>query len=207
MCTATAVSAPVRRLAPGALACLVASGCTGAESGATEGPQITEVAPPYPEWSLDATPDLRIGAVSGPPELQFTRVAYAGRMSDGALVVVDGGSNEVRWFDPAGAFLFQAGGQGEGPGEFSRIATGTLTPQDTLVLYDSRNQRLTWFGRDGALVRTQRAEWQGLVSLTPLDNANRARLGRTAHAELRRRRLQPHAGTHSRSGGRTPTPC
>jgi len=152
------------------LALFSLSGCdeAGPELGESAGPPVTESSPPYREWSVDPAPVARIGAVEGSPEEQFSRIAYAARLSDGGFVVVDGASNEVRWFGPGGEFDFKAGGPGEGPGEFSRIVAATVTPHDSIVLYDARNQRLTWVASDGTLSRTLRIELQGEVALVPL---------------------------------------
>lgn len=146
--------------------------CDGARSqgGGGAGPPTTEASPPYAEWSLDSTPAVRIGAVDGPPAYQFSRIAYAARLSEGKIVVVDGGSSELRWFGPHGRFQFRAGGRGEGPGEFLRVVSATVTPQDSVVLYDSRTQRLTWFGPGGSLSHTLRLELLGMVSLVPLQD-------------------------------------
>jgi len=143
--------------------------CDGAEVTAGGGADLptTEPSPPYAEWALDSMASVRIGA-EGAPEYQFSRIGYAARLSDGRLVVYDGASSELRWFDPEGASLFRAGGRGEGPGEFLNVASATVTPHDSVVLYDSRNQRLTWFGPEGSLSRTLRLELHPMaVTLVP----------------------------------------
>ena len=147
--------------------------CRGADAGGSrpDALPVTESSPPYPAWSLGATPVARIGAVDGPPELQLSRVGFAGRLSDGRFVVFDGGSSEVRWYAPDGAFLRRAGGEGQGPGEFEGVVAGAVTPADSVVLYDFRNQRLTWLGPDGSLGRTLRVDLPGAVTLAPLDRA------------------------------------
>lgn len=121
------------------------------------GVSIVESSPPFAGWTLDPAPALRIG--TGPEqEYQLSNVVYAGRLSDGGVVVVDGGSSEVRWYDREGRFISRAGGSGEGPGELLRVTGATLTQEDTLVLYDSRNQRLNWFAPDGGAALTRRLE-------------------------------------------------
>ena len=142
--------------------------CDRAGTPETTGLPTTESSPPYPEWSLSSAPDVRIGAVDGPPEYQLTRVAFAGRLSDGRIVMVDDGSSELRWFGPDGDFQSRAGGRGEGPGEFLRVVSAVVTPQDSIVLYDFRNQRLTWYGPDGALGRILRVELHPFMRLVPL---------------------------------------
>lgn len=148
--------------------------CDGAEviaDGAADLPN-TASSPPYAEWALDSMAGVRIGAVVGAPEYQFSRISYAARLSDGRLVVYDGASSELRWFGPEGAFLFRAGGRGEGPGEFLSVVSATVTPEDSVVLYDFRNQRLTWFGPEGSLSRTLRLELHPMaVALVPFGHS------------------------------------
>jgi len=122
------------------------------------GVEIVTNSPPYPILELAETPNARIGTVDGSSDYQFTSVLYAAGLSDGGLVVVDRRSNDVRWYERDGSFRFRAGGRGEGPGEFRGMAAGILLSGDTLVLYDARNQRLTWFGPQGSFVRTRRLE-------------------------------------------------
>lgn len=156
----------MRRLAVFLLLGIVA--CDRTDPPESSGLPTTTSSPPYPEWSLSPGPDIRIGAVDGPPEYQLTRVVFAGRLSDARIVVFDGGSSELRWFGPDGEFRSRAGGQGEGPGEFLSVVSAAVTPQDSVVLYDFRNQRLTWYGPDGALGRTLRVELHPSMSLVPL---------------------------------------
>ena len=119
------------------------------------GVQTVRNIPPYPTLSLDARPVLRIGSVDGTPDEQFSDVVFAAGLSDGRLVIVDRDFNDVRWYAPDGSPLSRAGGRGEGPGEFLGVVAGVLLAADTVVLFDARNQRLTWFGPDGGLERTR----------------------------------------------------
>lgn len=146
--------------------------CDGTRSpGERTGPAITEASPPYAEWSLGATPIARIGAVDGPPQYQLSEVAYAGRLTDGRIVVVDGGSNELRWFGRDGHFEMRAGGRGQGPGELLWVVNATVTPHDTLVLYDARNQRLAWYGPEASYSRTIPIGLLGTVTLVPYQDS------------------------------------
>lgn len=123
----------------------------------SDGVPIVESSPPFISWTLNADPVVRIGA-GHEPEYQLSNVVFAGRLSDGGVVVVDGGSSEVRWYDHEGRFRSRAGGPGQGPGELLWVTGATLTQDDTLALYDSRNQRLNWFAPDGGAVATRRLE-------------------------------------------------
>lgn len=77
-----------------------------------------------PAWRIGTRPVLRIGAVEGDPNRMFEQVRGATRMNDGTIVVLEGGTNELRLFDGDGNFVRNLGGTGEGPGEFRRNAPG-----------------------------------------------------------------------------------
>lgn len=113
--------------------------------------------PPYPRWTVDRTPVLRIGAAMPEDETQaFSDIRYAAGLSDGRVVVVDGGSSEIRWFNENGILETRAGGRGGGPEELGYVVSGRLFEGDTLVLADWRNQRISWFGPKGTLAGTRR---------------------------------------------------
>jgi len=89
-----------------------------------------------PAWSaqdaplLAASPVLVIGDRSEPRYL-LGRVAGAARLSDGRIVVADGGSLQLRFFDGGGEFIESVGGRGEGPGEFRRLDRFGVLAGDT----------------------------------------------------------------------------
>lgn len=138
------------------------------------GPQIRSIrnSPPYPTWAVRNAPILRIGAAMEEGEgREFTDVRYVGGLSDGGVVVVDGGSSEIRWFKDDGTLHSQAGGKGAGPGELGHVVSATLLAGDVLLLVDWRNQRLSWFDSKGILVKTHRVVVPSL-SVTPHDIGN-----------------------------------
>lgn len=108
--------------------------------------------------SLSAEPVVRIGAVDGDPVYLFDQIRAVVALVDGRIVVANAGTNTVRWFDPAGRFLFERGGEGDGPGEFRRLAGVTLARADTIVAMDSRAYRVTSFSADGELLSVTRIE-------------------------------------------------
>jgi len=116
---------------------------------------VAENSPPYSVGELSAEPVVRLGALEGSAEVEFTSLVHVGVLRGGRIVVVDRGPNDIRWFDASGAFQYQAGGRGEGPGELQFPVSATLIAGDTLVVYDGRTQRLTAFDPSGSLVSTQ----------------------------------------------------
>lgn len=101
-------------------------------------------------WTIDTVPDLQLGgAGSRGPEL-FHRLGGARRLLDGTIVVLDGGSQELRWFDESGPYLRSFGGQGEGPGEFDWARLLADLEPNSLLLFDQRLRRFTDVTADGA---------------------------------------------------------
>lgn len=80
---------------------------------------------PDTAWRLEQEPTLSIGVVDGLPEYQFTSVRDA-KFVEEMLVVTDGRTGEVRYYDSQGQHLGSIGGTGAGPGEFGTTASMQL---------------------------------------------------------------------------------
>lgn len=104
-------------------------------------------------------PVLSIGAIDGPAEVLFGRIASVAADGAGNLIVADGQMNEIRIFDASGVHLQTIGGPGEGPGEFRALAGAWPTAGGAIVAADQRLDRITRFGPDGELLAT--ATFQG----------------------------------------------
>lgn len=122
------------------------------------GIQIVTSLDTAPSCTLESLPSLDLGVINGPDELQFQAVGGAATTEDGRVVVVDGGSQEVRVFGPDGTFRQRVGGRGEGPGEFRAVSDVLVTRGDTLVIIDQRPLRVSWFSPEGAFLRSLRIE-------------------------------------------------
>jgi hypothetical protein len=105
-------------------------------------------------WRLAGEPLLDIGVLDGDPEYQLFRVGSAVKLSDGRIVVANGGTHELRFYDPNGVHLLSVGRQGGGPGEFGELMWVRALPGDTLLTYDWRNRRLSFFDAGGNFVRS-----------------------------------------------------
>ncbi|HVT43401.1 MAG TPA: 6-bladed beta-propeller, partial [Thermoanaerobaculia bacterium] len=106
-------------------------------------------------WTISGDPLLDIGVVDGPAEYQLYRASSAVRLSDGRVVIANGGTNELRFYDPEGRHLASIGRSGEGPGEFQDLQRVWILPGDSLLAYDFLPSRLSVFSPDGEFVRSQ----------------------------------------------------
>jgi hypothetical protein len=105
-------------------------------------------------WTLSNAPLADIGVVEGAPEYQLYGVGSSLRLSDGSIVVANGGTGELRWYDSTGRYLRSAGGQGDGPGEFQTLARVARLGPDSLIAYDAQGLRISVFAADGVFARS-----------------------------------------------------
>lgn len=105
-------------------------------------------------WRVSPAPVLRIGVVEGDPHDQFFRIAGAKRLTSGEIVVADGGSREIRWYDGAGRFLRSVGGPGEGPGEYRWLGGLVGLPGDSILAKDPQRHRVSVYDPSGRLIRS-----------------------------------------------------
>ena len=107
-------------------------------------------------WGIGVVPSLSIGGATDDPAHQLFNVTDATRLADGAIVVADAGSGELRVFDASGAHRESWGGRGEGPGEFGIAAPSTVGPWqgDSIVASDTFARRVSVFGSNGEHGRT-----------------------------------------------------
>jgi len=104
--------------------------------------------------AVSEEPTVVIGDDESDENLWFSQVGASARMSDGSIVAVDRGSNQIRVYDADGRHLRTMGRQGEGPGEFDNgpfqmwIAAG-----DTIWAGDYFPWRYNLFSAEGEFVR------------------------------------------------------
>jgi hypothetical protein len=108
-----------------------------------------------PEWYISEEPVLQIGVLDGQDEYMFAGLLYAVGLSTGEVVVADGGSREIRYFDSNGLAVRSVGRAGRGPGEFSVISGLLRIRGDTLLVRDETGGRITWLDSSGGVVRVE----------------------------------------------------
>lgn len=105
-------------------------------------------------WQIGPEPTLTIGAAGGEGPYLLHRVGKAITLSDGSIIVADGGSNEVRKFDPGGVHQKSWGGFGEGPGEFDELHAVARWRGDSVAAWDHYPHRgVSIFDEEGELGR------------------------------------------------------
>lgn len=104
-------------------------------------------------WTLDQTPVLEIASESQGPNTLFTRIAHVERLRTGELLVLDGATRELRFFDAGGRFVRKNGRNGAGPGEFREIS-GVAIAGSQIHIFDGSSKRLTRFDLMGSLHST-----------------------------------------------------
>jgi len=118
------------------------------------------------EWIVPAEPEVVIGETEGDERYLLDNVHGVRRFRDGRIAILDRGSSSIRVYGPEGRHLFDAGGPGEGPTEFSRPQHLELLG-DTMVVYEYSPPTLTWFDSEGRFLgsaRVNRPENARIVS-------------------------------------------
>ena len=153
---------------------IVAVACGGSETPAvttvtrdSAGISIVEnsASESVPVWRFAEPAAVEIGALDGDPYYQFGDVVGGVRLSDGRIVVGDGVSKQLRFYDPTGRHLLTVGGSGQGPGEFRFLFGVDLQPGDTIVGMDWPVGSSAWFDSDGGYIENKRVGpyWPGLA--------------------------------------------
>lgn len=104
------------------------------------------------QWMVDTEPRLVLGDPLDDDQALYD-VTAALRVSDGSIVVANDGSKELLAFDSTGLRRWRVGREGQGPGEFGRVADLALLG-DTILVWDSRNGRLARLSTDGRILGT-----------------------------------------------------
>ncbi|WP_419166246.1 hypothetical protein [Candidatus Palauibacter sp.] len=122
-------------------------------------------------WRVGPEPSVSIGALEG-EEPYLLHWATARMLPDGRIAVANGGSDEVRVFDPSGRHVATWGGQGEGPGEFSGLTQVARWPGDSLVAWYSHGRSMSVFDASGNFGRSfslQSAETESWLRPRPVE--------------------------------------
>ncbi|MCH7563401.1 MAG: hypothetical protein IH968_06195 [Gemmatimonadetes bacterium] len=128
------------------------SACAAKDDADVEGARSLE------QWALSPEPTVSIGVVEGDEPYQLHGASSSVRLPDGRIAVVNGGSDEVRFFGENGEFLGSFGGDGDGPGEFRDPSRIRYLRGDTLQVWDQRKRRYSLHDGSGAFIEVRRLE-------------------------------------------------
>lgn len=109
--------------------------------------------PMYGKDVLSLEEELTIGKTKEGEEPVFTVISGIQVDSKGNIYVLDGRARRVRVFDKDGKHIRSFGGQGQGPGEFQLANDIVLTPDETIMILDRGNYRLSFFSQEGELLK------------------------------------------------------
>lgn len=124
------------------------TGSTWEHTTTTEGAVTTVHTTAGSIWGSDGhlVEELSIGQLEGPDEYAFGGISAIWPGED-RVYVADFMLNEVRAYDPQGAYLFDIGQQGQGPGEFERAAGVVELPDGRIAVHDG--QKVLVYDHDG----------------------------------------------------------
>lgn len=110
-------------------------------------------------WSLGAEPLFILHGFDGGPENRLLDPTSIDVDSRGRIIVGDG--NQAGWhavlvYDSLGRFQFQAGRDGQGPGEFGQLWWASSYRGDSILAFDMSGDRLSVFSPEGIFARTTR---------------------------------------------------
>jgi len=108
-----------------------------------------------PACTVSQMPMVTIGGQES-EEQQLYHVYGASRLTDGRTAVLDGGSQQVRFYDQQGQLLQQEGRSGKGPAEFQNAFYLFVLPGDTIWVGDYPPFQFLVFAPNGDWVRTVR---------------------------------------------------
>ena len=143
----------------GAVAVMGTSELHRARSGSTQPAIVQNPAPDTasPAYRISAEPVILVGGLNDDERYEILAFSDATILASGNLAVAIGSrmprATQIRIYGPRGRFVRSFGREGQGPGEFSRIAR--LIPLgDSLLVHDAGLGRRTLFDSVGTVVRT-----------------------------------------------------
>jgi len=118
-------------------------------------------------WVLEETPDLVIGGEDQAGR-QFYSIRGVVQLPDGGIVLLDGSSRELRFFDGNGQLRHRFGRKGKGPGEFQAPYLVPTPGSDSLLVFDGALRRFHWISNDGEGYRLVTPEQRWPTARPPL---------------------------------------
>ncbi len=114
-------------------------------------------------WRVAAEPIVDIGGADGDLHYLFSRVVAGRLLPGGAFAVMNYGTKTLRGYSASGAFMWEMGKEGDGPGEFREPFVMERQAPDSLLVFDTSSRQLSVIGPDGALVRSTALRVPGIL--------------------------------------------
>lgn len=112
--------------------------------------------PPGTEWRVNPEPVFRLGDAGDDPSSSFFQILDVALLAGGEVIVVDGGTAEVRRYGAAGRHLWSTGRRGEGPGEFRSPRYLGRREDGAFLIWDRALSRVSTIGQNGDRLGTER---------------------------------------------------
>jgi hypothetical protein len=103
------------------------------------------------KWNVDTVALLQIGTPDS-GAAAFHGIRGVVEFVNGTLAVLDGPSQEVRYFSASGDFVGRLGRKGQGPNEFESMAFVPAPRHDSLLAIDIGNRRATVLSSDARIL-------------------------------------------------------
>ena len=112
-------------------------------SGARRAPEIG--------WKISQEPSVVIGGEGGGETEVLYRVSSARVLADGAILISNSGTHELRVYESSGDLRHTFGREGAGPGEFAAFSAMRVLDRrgDTIFVADQGNRRIQAFDLTG----------------------------------------------------------
>jgi hypothetical protein len=145
-------------------------------------------------WRVADTPLAAIESQEDGEGYVLYRVSHLVFMGSDRIVAGVGSTNEVLVLTVEGDLLASMGGRGEGPGQFRYLASVSVLPGDSVVVFDSSTRQAWIFDASGTPVRSFLPE----PERDPFAFEELLATGSGPFVLLRRAQVQPgvEAGTH-----------
>jgi hypothetical protein len=119
------------------------------------------------EWAVSPKPIVDVTGVDASGGVVFQNLAGGTRLSNGNLLVVDKGAMSIRLIDSKGKLLKTEGRQGQGPGEYQILISGSGCGGDSLLVW--ARESMVMVGPNGLAARQFKMPPEG-TRMMPLMN-------------------------------------
>lgn len=104
--------------------------------------------------ALGAHPTVTIPVGAQGASVELLDVIGATRLRSGNIAVADRGQSEIRVYDRNGRLVGSSGRRGQGPGDYMNVSRLWRTEDDTLMVYDMAQKRVSVLNEKGQYVRS-----------------------------------------------------